>query len=1036
MSLMHSEYQARVAHWQRVLAQDFYQPLEKIQFEGFTTMEHLTPEQAQAGAFAPFAEGTPWGHTWEYLWLRASITLPRQAQGKPIVLSLDMGGEATLFVNGEAFGTRRAEWVSVPHHVLSDNVLTLSGEEGMRFDLLFEVYAGHYYPDVGGCATGPVLPGTLGDPREEGRRARLGCSTYGIWNEDAYQLWMDVSTLQMLMDELPEDSLRASKIADGLEAYTRIVDFEQPAPQRIASYRRAREELRPLMEAKNGDTVPVMAAVGNAHLDLAWLWPQQETHRKTARTFAAQLRLLDRYPEYRFIQSQPAAYEMCREHYPALYEKIREAIRGGRFIAEGAMYVEPDTNMPSGEALIRQLMFGKRFYQEELGVRSRLLWLPDTFGYSAALPQLLRGCGVDYLVTQKIFWSYNEGDPFPYHYFTWKGMDGSTVTSFLPTSYTYRTDPKELCGVWRSRVQKRHLEDFLIPFGYGDGGGGPCRDHIEYALRARNLEGMPRVEMVSPLAFFEDLERKGGPVHTWDGELYFNAHRGTYTTQAAIKKNNRRSEFALHDLEVWGALAALRGHAYPVQDACRLWKVLLLHQFHDILPGSSIARVYEEANAAHHALQEEAAALTKAAQAVLAGGKDGFTWFNSLGFAREEIVDLPKALWDGARTLEGEAVPVLEGKARIHVPAMGTVSLVSGPTVPCESVATAQKTGCGAVLRTPQLEVHLNAQGQVVSYLLNGREMAAGAPMNALCMYKDVPRLFDAWDIDSNYREQECFFSEAGSMEVTCARGLTASVTWEGTIGRSTLRQTISVSVGSPVVTFDTTIQWHELHRLLKVAFPVDVRAEHAQHEIQFGYVERPTHRSRGYDQQRFEVCNHRYTALCDNSHGCAVLNDCKYGVGVEQNSIELTLLRAAASPEMASDQGEHHFRYGFTAWEGAFAESPVVLQGLAFNEPLSCLPGAAPRLSAFCADRPNVIVDTLKPAEDGSGDLIVRLYESKKADTFFHLRSGLAVASLQLCDMLEAPVGDCLAPDALLHVTPFQVLTLRVKAHLPQSEM
>lgn len=1032
MSLIHSEYRARIDHWQRVLAEDFYHPLEAIHFEGFTTMEHLTPEQALSGSFVPYEEGTTWGHTWEYLWLRASVVLPREAAGKPIALSLDLGGEATLFVNGEAFGTRRAEWVSVPHHYISDNVLTLSGEEGMRFDLLFEAYAGHYFPDVGGCCTGPVLPGTLGDPKEEGRRARVGRSTFGVWNEDAYQLWLDVSTLRMLMDELPEDSLRAAKIADGLEAYTRIVDFEQPPEDRAASYRRAREALRPLMEAKNGPSVPKIAAVGNAHLDLAWLWPQRETHRKTARTFAAQLRLLDRYPAYRFIQSQPAAYEMCREHYPKLYERIRAAIREGRWIAEGSMYVEPDTNMPSGEALIRQLVFGKRFYREELGVESRLLWLPDTFGYTAALPQILRGCGVDYLVTQKIFWSYNEGDPFPYHYFRWKGMDGSSVTSFLPTSYTYRTDPKEICGLWRSRVQKRHLEDFLVPFGYGDGGGGPCRDYIEYALREQDLEGMPRVEMTSPLSFFEELEQKGGPVNTWDGELYFNAHRGTYTTQAAVKANNRRSEFALHDLEVWGALAMLRGHAYPRAEADRLWKVLLLHQFHDILPGSSIAKVYEEANAAHRALQQDARALTQAACAALTEGGEGITLFNALGFAREEVVSLPASLSGGVRTLEGAPVPVSGGKALVRVPALGVVSLVAGEalapqTVAPQALASAELIPGGARLRAGQLEVRLNTQGQVVSYTLGGRCMSVAQPMNVLTLYKDVPRIFDAWDIDSNYREQEHFAAQVNALSVSCASGLTASIVWEGAIGHSTLRQTISVTVGSPVVTFETTVQWHELHRLLKVAFPVDVRAENALHEMQFGFVERPTHRSRGYDQQRFEVCNHRYTALCDNGHGCAVLNDCKYGVGVEQNSIELTLLRAAASPEMASDQGEHHFRYGFTAWEGDFLSSPVVHQGLCFNEPLTVLPGTAPSMSAFETDKPNVIIDTLKPADDGSGDLILRLYESKKADTFFRLSSVLAASSLQPCDMLENPTGERLAPDAQLHLAPFQILTLRV---------
>lgn len=1028
MSLMHSEYKARLAHWQRVLAEDFYHPLGEIRFEGYTTMEHLTPGEAAAGAFVPMEAGTPWGRTWEYLWLRSRVELPSGAAGKAIVMSLELGGEATLLVNGQAFGTRRADWVSVPHHYISDNVLTRCAVDGERFDLLFEVYAGHDYPDVGGCATGPVLPGSFAAPDEDAVRTRLGHSTFGVWNEDAYQLWLDVSTLSMLMDELPEDSLRAARIADGLELFTRIVDFEQPEEARIADYRRAREALAPLMRCENGPTMPHMAAVGNAHIDLAWLWPMQETHRKTARTFAAQLRLLERYPEYRFIQSQPAAYEMCREHYPELYERIREAVAQGRWIAEGAMYVEPDTNMPSGEALIRQLVFGKRFFREAFGVESRMLWLPDTFGYTAALPQLLQGCGVDYLVTQKIFWSYNEGDPFPYHYFTWKGMDGSCVTSFLPTSYTYRTDPKELCGAWRSRVQKRGLEDFLVPFGYGDGGGGPCRDHIEYVLRERDLEGMPRVDMMSPVDFFEALNRKGGPQHTWDGELYFNAHRGTYTTQAAIKRNNRRSEFALHHMELWGALAMLRGHAYDMDEAQRLWKVLLLHQFHDILPGSSIARVYAEANEAHAALQADANRLACAARRALTDGEAGVTLFNGQGFAREEVVALPPEFAQGAVTAEGEPVPVYGGEARVRMPALGAVSLRPAQGDGAQPQAFAEETEDGVLLHNDCAALLVSREGHVLSYVTDGRELACGRPMNVLRMYRDVPRLYDAWDIDSNYREQESETAQTVTFGIASAAGMSASVVWTGTIGHSTIRQTITLRAGSPVAEFDTQVDWHELHRLLKVEFPADVRAENALHEMQFGFVERPTHRSRSADQQRFEVCNHRYTALCDNSHGCAVLNDCKYGVSVEENCISLTLLRAASSPEMRSDQGEQRFRYGFTAWTGSFSGAPVVRQALAFNDPPVMERGTLRAFSAFATDCANVLIDTVKPADDGSGDLILRLYESQKADTVYHIVSGLPVEALVPCSMLEEDDGAPLAMDAALHARPFEVMTYRVK--------
>ncbi len=1028
MALLYSEAKDRLSHWQRVLAADLYRPIEEISFDGFPTMEYLTPDQASQKAFRPVPAGTQWGHNWEYLWCRARITMPASARGKAVALSLDLGGEATLFVNGKAFGTRRADWVDVPHHFICDNLLTRCAKVGETFDLLFEAYAGHYFPYPKSCGTGPVLPGSYQDPFAGKTRTRMGHSSYGIWNEDAYQLWMDVSTLALLMEQLPEDSLRAAKIADGLEQFTRMVDFEQPAEIRDESYRRARAALRPLLECHNGSTAPRMAAVGNAHLDLAWLWPMQETQRKTARTFAAQLRLLEQYPEYRFLQSQPAAYEMCREHYPELYDRIRQAARQGRWIAEGAMYVEPDTNIPAGESLVRQLLLGKEFFRQEFGVDSQILWLPDTFGYSAVLPQLLASCGVKYLVTQKIFWSYNEGDPFPYHYFTWKGMDGSTVTSFLPTSYTYRTDPATLCGAWKKRVQKRHLEDFLIPFGYGDGGGGPCRDHIEYILREGDLEGMPKVEMTSPLTFFQELEKEGGPVHTWDGELYFNAHRGTYTTQAAIKKNNRLSERALHHMELWGALAMLQGTAYDAAEAKRLWKQLLLNQFHDILPGSSIARVYTEANAAHRALQQRAGELHTAARRALLREGDGLTLFNGQGFDREEVVELPDRFAQGAATLEGKPVPVLNGLARVRVPALGAVTLLPLAHPIAGEQATAQLSEAGALLANDRVQVRLNRQGQLLSYRLDGREMGCGRPMNLLRMYKDVPRKYDAWDIDSNYREQESCTVEVQSMKLICAAGLCVSVRWQGRIGRSAIRQTISLRVGSPVLEFDTTVDWHELHRLLKVEFPVDVRAENALHEIQFGFVERPAHRSRSFDQQRFEVCNHRYTALCDNSHGCAVLNDCKYGVGVEENSIELTLLRAAAAPEMATDQGIQQFRYGFTAWNTPFADAPVVQQAAAFNDPLLTAEGQCPAFSAFSTDHSNAMIDTVKPAEDGSGELVLRIYESKKADTFFRLRSDLPVEALVPCNLLEEPIGDPLTPDASLHLRAFEVSSYRVK--------
>lgn len=1065
MKLMHSEWQDRVKHWIRTLKDDFYEPLGEISWEAFTTMEYLTPQEAQEGDFAPVGPGFTWGREWEYAWFKGAITLPERAQGQRIVMDLKPDGESALFVNGKAFGTYRASWVYEPHHFMEDNVLSACGKKGEHFDLLMETYAGHFIPEAptGGCATGPVLPGAYRDGAEEGKRRVLGKCTYGIWNEEAYQLYMDVSTLSMLLTTLEENSLRAAKIAKALQQFTLIADFEQPREGRIASYKEAREALRPVMEAKNGSTAPVFYAVGNAHLDLAWLWPMAETYRKTERTFAAQLRLIEEYPEYKFIQSQPASYEMCKKYYPELFARIKEAIKGGQWIADGAMWVEPDTNMASGEALIRQLVHGKRYYKEEFGVDSEILWLPDTFGYTAALPQILKGCGVKYLVTQKIFWSYNEGEQFPYHYFTWQGMDGSQIVSFLPTSYTYRTDPIEANRIWKERTQLQDLDAFLMPYGYGDGGGGPARDYVEYAKRQEDLEGSVKVKMAGPAEFFHDMEQQGGPVNTYVGELYFSAHRGTYTSQAMIKQNNRLSELAMREMEMWSCLAMNKGMEYQLSRADALWKEVLLHQFHDILPGSSIARVYVEAEKAHKEIQKGAAEMKEKAFAVLTGlsNEQAVTVFNSLSFERTALVELPERFSGGARTLEGLPVPVQsaeEGesagnpggyavKALVTIPSCGGVSLIpaeagnacgeagvvlaeAGKSAPVSAEqVTVRKQGESFVMENNRVKAVVNDRGEVVSFVLksSGREFAA-EPMNRFRLYKDVPRLFDAWDIDSNYIHQEIEALREAKVEVV-SEGLEGVLKVSGRIGNSSLVQYIRLEAEGTRLNFDTQIDWKELHRLLKACFPVNVYAENGINEIQFGYMERPAHRSRPYDKDRFEVCNHHYSAFCDGVHGAAVLNDSKYGISMNGNALELSLLRASACPEMQADNRVHHFTYGFTAWEGSFADSDVVRQGYELNVKPEIYAGALETFSAAEIDQANVILDTMKPAEDGSGDVILRLYESKKAAVTAKVRCALG-SRAYLCDMLEnvreeIPVEN---GEMTLAFGAFEVKTVRMK--------
>lgn len=1039
MKLLHSEWEDRLNHWIHTLTKDFYEPLGDLKWTYFTTKEHFPQDEAKKRAVNVAREGMLWGKNREYAWFKTEFTMPPAAEGKRIVLNLNPGGESTLFVNGRSFGTYRASWLGTKHQFYSDNFLTECAKAGENYEIVMETYAGHDYPEseLGGCCTGPVLPGTY-EISERTDRCRLGKCTYGIWNEECYQLYMDVMTLRSLLKVVDSTSLRGAKIASALEKFTLIVDFEQEKEERVKSYKAAREVLSEVLSKHNGDTVPKMYAMGHAHLDLMWLWPVEETRRKTSRTFAAQLRLMDEYPEYKFIASQPAEYEMCRQCYPELFERIKEKIKSGQWIADGAMWVEPDTNMSGGEALVRQLLYGKKYYKEVLGVNSETLWLPDTFGYSAVLPQLLKKSGVKYLVTQKIFWTYNEGEAFPYHYFRWRGMDGSEITTFLPTSYNYDTSPESLNRAWKERRQAQNIEGFLIPFGYGDGGGGPARDHIEYALREKDLEGGVKVEMADPVTFFEDMDKLGGPAEKWDGELYFTAHRGTYTSQAMIKKYNRKTEIKLRELEMWYARAFENGltDRYQDDEIEEMWKTLLTFQFHDILPGSSVKEVYEYVEEEFAKLNEKIDKHIEAVLNKLAVG-EGYTVFNSLSKGRDVVVSLPCEFEEGAETEDGKKFRVISHngvrETRIHVPAYGSVSLH-----PCkydeisDTCVHAERQGDVIKAENDKISVCIDNRGEIVSYILkeNGREYAK-EPMNRLRMFKSVPRLFDAWDIDSNYELQECDGAFDTNTEILQSDGYRVLIKVTGKIGVSSYSQLISLEEGSKVVKIDTDIDWKELHKLLKASFPVDIYATEGINEIQFGYIKRPTHRSSLGDKDKFEVCNHRYSAVCDASHGAAVLNDCKYGIGMRDSRLELTLLTSAAAPEMRADNRRHTFSYGFTAWNGSFEQSNVVEEGYEFNVPVKTAKGSCTSYAGFECDNDSIVIEAVKTTDDRKGDIIIRMYESYGSSGSATVKMPMLKGKkIYLCDLLEKKEEELHADDDRLSLffEPFEIKSLRIE--------
>ncbi len=1005
------EWKHRVERWQKALWNACYRPLGSIEFSGYTTTEQLAAGQALEGMFKPMPAGTPWGAKWEYAWLKGSITLPAEAAGKRIVLLLKPGehSEGTVWVNGKVAGSTGRSGRGI--------TIAASGQPGQAYDLLIEAYAGHGRITVG---DGPVPYGVETVPEPGPTQQVMGANTFGVWREEVYQAALDFTTLYELRGRIDPLSLRTAEIDEGLMETTLIIDPELPEDAMLETVRAGRERMKPLLERKNGPTAPTLYAFGHAHIDVAWLWPLQQTERKMANTAINQLALFEEYPEYKFLQSQPHLYWMLQARYPELYERFKAAVKAGNVIPDGAMWVEADTNVAGGEALIRQVVYGRQFFKNEFGYDSRVLWLPDVFGYSGALPQILKGCGVIGFSTQKIVWAYNGGDPFPYNTFWWEGIDGSAIPAHIFSDYNSQVRPNAIMDRWATRLQMNNISTMIMAFGWGDGGGGPERDHLEFLRRCRDLEGLPKVKPASPREFFEDLLQRGHPKDRYVGELYFQAHRGTYTSQARTKRGNRKTEFALREAEFWATAArALKGFDFTPKTLELAWRKLLLNQFHDILPGSSIHRVYEEAEASFDQATAEAQKVASAAASAFTQPTEDFTVFNSLSWPRTALVDTP----DGPVEVK---VPAC-GWATLPAAKPGDEHLVSG-----ESYALAGKAADGSLfLENELIRVTFNARGEIASLWDKGtqRETMAG-PGNRLCLYKDVPDNWDAWDLDSMAEMQPVKTDEPVKLEIASGGPLVARLALRRKLSKSSVTQTISLRRGSRRVDFETTLDWQESHRLLKVAFPVNMHANEAIHEIQFGHLRRPNHRSRPYDQDRFEVCNHKWSALAEENRGAAVLNDCKYGLSVTGNSINLTLLKSAMAPDMTADKGLQTVTYALYTWNGGLAESGVVQEAYDLNVPVMVVPGNAGEGSLFSLDAANIVIETVKPAEDGSRDVIVRLYEAKRCATRCQLSTALPVKTASQTNMMEeegSPL-EIKAGKVALDFRPFEVKTVRLR--------
>jgi alpha-mannosidase len=944
---------------------------------------------AAALDYRDVALGAPLGPLWATWWLRLEAVVPPEWDGEPVDLLLVTNSEATLWLGGEP----AQALVTGPRHRRPDAPLTARASAGETLRAEVEI-----------ACNGLFGWAELNAPPQEAPAApapfALERCELARFDADAWDLAQDLRVLVGVLDERDADPARRGELLRELNGFCNAWDEDDRA-----TWPAARSLLAPLLERRNGTRTHEITAIGHAHIDTAWLWPLEETQRKCIRTFATQLRLMERYPDHRFACSQAQQYAWMRELAPGLWERIRARVAEGRWLPVGGTWVEPDCNLPAGESLVRQFLYGQRFFEAELGRRASVFWNPDVFGYNGQLPQIMRGAGIDGFLTQKLSW--NRFTAPEHHTFRWVGIDGSSVLAHFPPADTYNAEAtvEELRRSMRDFKDHDRSARSLLLFGWGDGGGGPTPDMLETLARTADLQDVPRSAIGDPEAFFRALAAETDDWPEIVGELYLEYHRGTYTSQARTKRASRRAERVLHDAELLGALADRLGAApWPGEALAAAWRTLLLNHFHDIVPGTSIGEVHARAE---HDLARVAAAAASVRDAAL-GALGGGVW-NTTGVARREVVETP------------------DGLCVAEAPACGTGALVAAA-----DRVHVEEGADGFVLSNAQLRAVLGPDGALRSLVhrATGREALRG-PGNVLELYEDRPTDYEAWDLDPFHLETRADCPPAASAGIVRAEPLRAEVALDRPIGRaSRMRQVVRLDAEAARLELHCEIDWQEERRALKVRFPVAVRARRATYEMQFGVVERPTHFSTRRDLARYEVPGHRFADLSEDGFGVALLSAATYGWSVHGDEMRMTLLRSPRWPDPRADVGEHAIAFAIAPHAGGWAEAGVTAQALCFNAPLLLGDGPGRSRSLVSTDAPGLLIDTVKRAED-SDALVVRLYEAHGGRGTARLRVGVPFSGARFTDLLEEPGAEARVDgDAVLvPYRPFEIVTLALAA-------
>ncbi len=962
--------------------------------------EPVSFAHATAQQFEPVPVGWAWGTAWSTVWLHVTGTVPAEwasIPGTRAEVLVDFGyNRSRSGFQAEGLGYR-ADGTLIK--AISPLNSWLPATPGEQLDLYIEAAAN---PDVAGDYT--FDPTHLGhvDTAGEELLYELRQLDIALLDETVWELVQDIWSLRGLMAELSVDTPRRHDILRALETMLDVLD-----PDDIAgSAADGRAALAAVLASPANASAHHLVATGHAHIDSAWLWPLRETVRKCARTFTNVMSLMDEHPEFVFSCSSAQQFLWMKQYYPAVFERIKRKVADGQFVPVGGMWVESDTNMPGSEAMARQFIAGKRFFLEEFGVEAEEAWLPDSFGYSAALPQIVSAAGERWFLTQKISW--NQVNRMPHHTFWWEGIDGTRVFTHFPPADTYISDlsAMEVHRAERNFSEKGRATMSLIPFGWGDGGGGPTREMIAAASRLASLEGSPTVRIDRPSAFFAEAEAEYPDAPVWSGEMYLELHRGVFTSQLRTKQGNRRSEQLLREAELWATAAAVRrGVEYPYDVLERCWHTVLLLQFHDILPGSAIAWVHREAEAKHAEVATELEAIIETSIAALVGDGTTQLLINSSPLARAGV--------------GGLAIAETTGEA------LGTVLT---------------DDGSGLTLSNGLLTVRVAADGSLAGLTgASGRDaIAPGARAAALRLHRDLPNLWDAWDLDAHYKRTVTELDAAAAVTTeTAADGSVAVVSTRST-GRSSITQRLILRPGSTSLDIELDVDWHEDEKILKFAFPLDVRADRVAAETQFGHVFRSTHTNTSWDAARFEACQHRWLHVGEPGFGVAIANDSTYGYDIERvtrtdggttTTARFSIIRAPKFPDPHSDQGPHTVRFSIQP-DADIAEA--VALGYERNLAERTVTGM-PVAPLVTSSHPGVVVETVKLAEDRSGDLVVRVYESLGSRTTATIALDASYESVARTDLLER---DLAAPLDSLELTlrPFEFVTLRFRSVTPKA--